>query len=261
MIAADLDGTLLGADGRVSAHTMNVLAQIARNGTTVVAATGRGALALPDFEPTGIVEMAVCSNGAIVVDLASEQIVERTELAGSDAAVVMSEIRSSLSGACFAWETQRGFGYEHDFAAHGKVLIESYPNDGDDYDPALAVSKMFVAVPGFGYLELIERVRNIISVDAEVTSAGLPWVVVTAAGVTKAGTLDRLCSRRGIDPADVVAFGDSWNDVDMLRWAGMGVAMGNAPDAIKQVADVVAGSHADHGVANFLIELLNLPSL
>lgn len=258
IVATDLDGTLLGADHRVSRRSMQVLAEVQAAGILVVAATGRGPLALPSFEPRGIVELAVCSNGAAVVDLATDEIIEQTDLAGDAAAAAMEDARAAIPGACFAWESPHGFGWEGTFSAFGRTLIDSYPHDKSDFDVDVSFTKLFVAAPDLGYLALAERVKDSLSIPAEVSSAGNPFVVITAANVTKATALARLCERNELQPQNVVAFGDSWNDLEMLQWAGLGVAMGNANDDVKAAADAMAGSHDDDGVAAFLVDLLDL---
>ncbi len=70
---------------------------------------------------------------------------------------------------------------------------------------------------------------------------GLAWPLLALPG-----------RRYGFTRHDVIAFGDSYNDVDMLEWAGLGVAMADAPEAVRQAADVVCGSVNEDGVARFL---------
>lgn len=258
-MATDLDGTLLGPDHEISDRTYQVLARAQEAGIIVVAATGRGPSALPHFERAGIIEMAICSNGAAVLDLASGKMVERNELEGTSVATIFAEISAAIPRSCFAWEATGGFGWDPTFASHGQILLDSYGTEGSiDFDAASPVSKAFVAHETLGYEPLAQRVREVISIDAEVSCAGLPFVVITAAGVTKANALQRLCDRKDIDASQVVAFGDSWNDLDMLRWAGLGVAMANANDDVKNAADAHAGPHDEEGVANFLADLLGL---
>ena len=75
---------------------------------------------------------------------------------------------------------------------------------------------------------------------------------VNAAGVSKGAALAAFCAARGISLEDTVAFGDNENDLTMIRTAGLGVAMGNAVDMLKQAADVVTTSNDDHGIARVL---------
>ena len=68
-------------------------------------------------------------------------------------------------------------------------------------------------------------------------------------GVTKATGLQVLCARLGIDASEVLAIGDSMNDIEMLRWAGVGVLMGHAGPEMRQHADVITDPRPGHGVA------------
>ena len=259
MVATDLDGTLLRADHSISDRTLAVLTKVREAGVIVVAATGRGPLALPNFDRGGPIEIAVCSNGAAVVDVASGEVVDRRDLPGRTVATTFAELRSAIPGASFAWEAANGFGWEPPFAAHGNILLDAYAAEASAaFDPGAPVSKAFVAHDCLGYQALAQRVSEVMSVEAEVSSAGLPFVVITAPNVTKATALQELCDQRGIERTQVVAFGDSWNDLDMLNWAGLGVAMGNANEDVKAAADEIAGSHETEGVANYLVDLLNL---
>jgi hydroxymethylpyrimidine pyrophosphatase-like HAD family hydrolase len=86
------------------------------------------------------------------------------------------------------------------------------------------------------------------------------WLDITPDGVNKATALERLRVRLGIDLADTVAVGDGSNDVDMLRWAGRGIAMGQADDAVKAAADEVTAPVWEDGAALVLEALLPVPS-
>src|SRR5699024_9414087 len=82
------------------------------------------------------------------------------------------------------------------------------------------------------------------------------WLDVAGAGVTKASGLEALRQILHVDQADTVAIGDGFNDVEMLQWAGRGVAMGQAPREVKQVADEITGSVHDGGLATLLRTLV-----
>ena len=74
------------------------------------------------------------------------------------------------------------------------------------------------------------------------------WLDLAPLGVSKASGLSLVCERLGVAAEEVLAIGDGFNDVEMLEWAGRGVAMGQAPDRLKDVADAVTGTWADDGV-------------
>jgi hydroxymethylpyrimidine pyrophosphatase-like HAD family hydrolase len=92
--------------------------------------------------------------------------------------------------------------------------------------------------------------------ECQLTTSGAPFLEIGGAGVNKATGLARLGDLLGVPPAEVAAFGDAGNDVEMISWAGYGVAMGNATDAAKAVADHVTASNDDGGVAAVVEALL-----
>jgi hydroxymethylpyrimidine pyrophosphatase-like HAD family hydrolase len=74
------------------------------------------------------------------------------------------------------------------------------------------------------------------------------WLDLSPVGVSKASGLARVCEELGVDQADTLAIGDGRNDVEMLRWAGRGVAMGQAVEEVREAADAVTASVHDDGV-------------
>src|SRR5690606_16918728 len=82
------------------------------------------------------------------------------------------------------------------------------------------------------------------------------WLDLAPEGVSKASGLEVVCRSRGLTPADALAVGDGNHDVEMLGWAGRGVAMGQAPDELKQVADAVTGPVEADGLADELARWL-----
>ena len=84
------------------------------------------------------------------------------------------------------------------------------------------------------------------------------WLDLAPEGVTKASALADICGDLGIDRADVLAIGDGRNDIEMLEWAGRGVAMGQSPDELKQVADAVTLTLEEDGAAVELAESVGL---
>jgi hydroxymethylpyrimidine pyrophosphatase-like HAD family hydrolase len=81
---------------------------------------------------------------------------------------------------------------------------------------------------------------------------------ISAVGVTKGAALARLCELRGVEPRDVLAFGDMPNDLPMLTWAGTSYAVANAHPSVLETADHVAPANDDDGVASVLAEVFGL---
>ncbi len=105
-------------------------------------------------------------------------------------------------------------------------------------------------------VRLFEAARELAVPGCHPTFSGASFLEVGPAGVTKATGLERLCRRRGIEASDVVAFGDNINDVEMLAWAGLGVAMGNAAPEAKAAAHRVTASNDEDGIAQVIEQLL-----
>lgn len=84
------------------------------------------------------------------------------------------------------------------------------------------------------------------------------YLEITPAGTNKALAMHKTLEMLGVDAADAAAFGDNYNDVDMLREVGHGVAMGNAPEKVKKAANVVGLHHKEDGLAHELIRMFQL---
>ncbi|MGN6721904.1 MAG: HAD family hydrolase, partial [Marmoricola sp.] len=78
------------------------------------------------------------------------------------------------------------------------------------------------------------------------------WLDLSPIGVDKSSGLNHVCQRLGVDRADVLAMGDGRNDIEMLAWAGRGVAMGQAVEEVRHAADAVTGTVGEDGVATEL---------
>ena len=116
--------------------------------------------------------------------------------------------------------------------------------------------KVFVGHPEIFESDLQDRLFPLLPDGMFVSTSGSPFVEVTAAGADKAAAVQRLAATRGLDRSEVMTFGDQMNDLSMLEWAGVGVAMGNARTEAVAVADRVTSSNVDDGVAEVIEELV-----
>ncbi len=110
--------------------------------------------------------------------------------------------------------------------------------------------KMLVRDPLMHSEEIVAALAPAVGLTVDLTFSHPGGLVeISAPGVTKAAGLAEVAAAVGVDASDVVAFGDMPNDLEMLRWAGHGVAMGNAHPALKDVADEVTATNAEDGLA------------
>lgn len=261
VVATDLDGTLLRSDGTVSPRTRAALDRVQRAGALLVLVTGRPPRWLPPVTAQiGHRGQAVCANGAVVYDLASERVLRTYPLPGPAALRLVAALRERLPQVRFAVEAADGeFGHEPGYRprlapAEARVApVEWLLARG----PAV---KLLARAPGTGSDDLLAL--------AGAAGAGLPLTAthssasaddglleVAAGGVTKASTLAELVGALGVSAAQVLAFGDMPNDVPLLTWAGWGVAVAGAHAAARAAADEVATGNDDDGVAAVLERL------
>ncbi|OLB79738.1 MAG: hydrolase [Actinobacteria bacterium 13_2_20CM_2_71_6] len=260
MIATDLDGTVLRSDGTVSARTREALRQAGAAGAEVVFVTARppryiDALGLD----AGLAATAVCSNGAIVYDVGTRAVVQARALPVPVARTVAQALAAALRGVGFAVET----GYEvlcepaftKRFAADAGTETE-LASLAELWRRAEPMVKLLCWSGRLDADRMLAIACAAVGAAAEVThSGGSGLLEISAPGVTKAGTLAALCTARGIDPADVVAFGDMPNDLTILDWAGTAYAMGNAHPAVRAAVGRHTATNDADGVADIL-ELL-----
>ncbi|MGH2895565.1 MAG: HAD family hydrolase [Solirubrobacteraceae bacterium] len=251
LVATDLDGTLLCSDGTIDERTGRALAAIEAAGVPVVLCTARpprwmSALA----EATGHRGLAVCSNGSVIWDLHTDAMVDAFPFTIDAAREVVARLRGALPETTWAIERHGVFAREPAYVPHWPV-----PDDTivDELDALLAVPalQMMVRHPWLSGDELLARARELVSDLAELShsSNADTLLEIGATGVSKASGLAALCERRGIDAAEVLAFGDMPNDLAMLRWAGRSVAVANAHPEVIEAADEVTASNDQAGVA------------
>jgi len=258
LVALDIDGTLLTYDEELSPAVAQAVAAVHAAGHHVVLATGRSVFAtVPVAHLLGItVGWAVCSNGSVTVRLdpdlpGGHEIVETVTFDPGPAVRLMS---AALPDACFAVE-ELGVGFR---------LTKPFPDGelrGEQTVVPLSelmqgrVTRLIVRSPEHTPEEFHELVVRAGLSDVTYAVGWTAWMDVAPEGVTKASALEGLRERLAVDPAATVAIGDGSNDVDMVRWAARGVAMGHSPVVLLDVADEVTGSIEQDGAVPVLLSL------
>ena len=258
LVASDVDGTLLDPVDRVTPRTSAVIGRLVAAGTAFVLVTGRPPRWIPPVvAQLPMTRFAVCANGGVLYDAALDRVVWSRTIDPATLAELAAVITATLPGCRLAVE---GVG---EVAAGDHYVAEpDYIHawaDGDNHTvprtdlltrPAV---KMLIRDPEMRSDAMVAALAPVIGDAADLTfSHPRGLVEISPAGVTKATGLAEVCDRLGLTAADVVAFGDMPNDLEMLRWAGHGVAMGNAHADLLAVADEVTASNADDGLASVL---------
>ena len=259
MIALDVDGTLVDHDGHMSPAVRDAAQAVVANGHDVMIATGRSLNAtLPIIEQIGLERgYAVCCNGGVTLrlDPALESGYEIIHKATFDPAPALKALRERLPNAKYALEDEEGNFLSTERFQDASFGVESI---GVDFQTMLdAVAVRVVVFSSENTSEEFNAAIHHIGLSGVTYSVGwTAWLDIAAEGVTKASALEALRLQLGTDPDHTLAIGDGRNDIEMLTWAGRGVAMGQAPEEVLAVADQVTASVFDDGAALVLRELL-----
>ncbi|MEQ4300659.1 HAD family hydrolase [Plantactinospora sp. B6F1] len=262
LVATDLDGTLLRADHTVSPRTVEAISRISAEGTGVVLVTGRPIRWLPHvYDQLGQPLPTVCANGAVVYDPVADRVLRADPLAPDLLAEVVQRLRAEVPGVSFAVEVTDGreFRHEMDYPPRwerGRPNIRAIENPADLH--AVPAVKLLARAEAQDPDVFVKVVAGALAGLAEATHSSYSGLIeISAAGVTKAAGLAWYCTGRGVDAADVVAFGDMPNDIPMLTWVGRAVAVANAHPAVLEIADDVTARNEEDGVAAYLEALLD----
>ena len=254
LIALDIDGTLLHANGHISGVVHQAIDEARAGGHHLVLATGRGLDGLlPMAERLRLTTgFAVAANGGLTIRL------DPTAPGGfrfanarmfNPAEVIQAALSLAPDVLVAVEELARGWKVNHPF---DPKLLNGEQVQAAVLDlcaaPACRVS---VSAP-----EIRQHLEALRATGMTVTPAGPDWLDVTGPGVSKGTTLERVRTKLGVAIEHTVAIGDGPNDIEALTWAGRGVAMGHAAPAVREAADEVTGTIDEDGAAAVLASLV-----
>ena len=262
LVATDVDGTLLDDRDAVSPRTVAVISRLVAAGTGFVLVTGRPPRWIPPVArklPAGLVRVCVCANGAVTYDAVDDVLIGahtldpeavRTLAAVSGelfpgCGIGVERVGNAVSGGVDEFLT--GPGYVHAWGAH----------DGGEasHEEILArpVTKLLIRAPELTSEQMVDALAPKADGLADLTFSHPSGLVeASAPGITKATGLAEVAEHLGVGAEETIAFGDMPNDREMLRWAGIGVAMGNAHPDLVGLADEVTGPNSRDGIAEVL---------
>lgn len=266
LIALDIDGTLLDSERKIRPRMRRAIAAAQERGIIVTLATGRRyRMTAPVAAEAGIVAPLILNNGNLVYEEANRKIWFRQPLAVRTARLAVSIMHD------------RGFApvlYRH--ATDGPDIFYAERSDDTrfwDWPPGVAKQVphlLHECNPAPDKILVHDKRERIARLEAELPDA-LPgrWRTYVTDGasaeyamlellhgaVSKASGLRRLARHYGLGRRQVLAIGDDWNDIEMLAWAGCGVAMAQAPPGVKRHARLVTGSNDDDGAAEAIEQL------
>jgi HAD superfamily hydrolase (TIGR01484 family) len=234
LVALDMDGTLLNEEKLISMPNRKAILDALEVGVAVMFSTGRGIQsAMPYVEELGLQTPIVTVNGSEVWKAPGELL--KRNILDTDLVRRLHEIAVKYNTWWWA------------YAVEGIFNTEKWAEDIESLEWLK-----------FGYytedLAVLTEIRSTVEAwgELEITNSHPCNIELNPKGISKASGMEEVCKMLGIHMSEVIAMGDSENDISMIREAGLGVAMGNAQDAVKLIADVVTVTNEEHAVARII---------
>ncbi|MBR5805124.1 MAG: HAD family phosphatase [Clostridia bacterium] len=270
LIALDLDGTLLNTSKLLTKGNEEALRRAAEEGVQIVIATGRTYAIIPDFiRALDFVHYAIVANGSWVLKLSDMSVIYRAEIPCGRAIELMTYMDTlPVIYDCYmdgdAWMSEYQWRMIDDYIdnIHYRKMVREFRRPVPDL-------KQFVAERGHGIMktQCFFKDRDFRPVMLREVAARFPDIAASSSlpnnvelndvDSDKGKALLCLAEKLGIPRECTVAFGDGLNDITMLCAAGTGVAMKNADDEVKSIADVVADHCDNDGVASMISQMMN----
>ena len=264
LIATDLDGTLLRRDKTISPRTAEAIRLAHAAGLQVVAATGRYPTTLAALLTPVDIDYAVASNGAQGYRLTTGELLFEETLPADSARAIIDFLSGELDGVRF--EAVADHGAVHYVQPGYRDLVTEYERrmfpleyreaDIDTMLDQEAIVKLAVRHPCATPEEMLDLLTTAGLRSYHATTSGAPFLEISGPGVTKATGVAHLAGHLGFEPHQVLAIGDARNDVELLEWSGIGIAMGNAVPEALAAADHTTASNDEDGFARAVEGLL-----
>ena len=259
LIALDVDGTIRETGKPISNRTMKAISLLKGSGVIVAIATGRMApSAINVWHELGIQSPLICHQGALILDPSTKKILKHTPLSYASAIQAL-EILDDCEIDCMAnydgnvYVNKKSDWFESYCERNNVDLIES--------PLKLLAQKNLTRIVAISAEHKIKSLQKIMSKTLGATTyvtRSLPhFCEVLAPNAGKESALQWICDQNHINPNETIAFGNGYNDIKMLEWAGIGIAVGDAVVEALEVADRVAPSLEDDGVAQVIEDLMN----
>ena len=256
MIVLDLDGTLTNRNKEITPRTKEALFELKQQGGIIVLASGRPTYGVMPLAK----ELELHKSGGYILSFNGGRIID----CKTGETVFAKELPVSSNSRIIRMAKDHGVNiltYEND-------LIVT-PNAGDEYvEKEAAINKLevkevgdmeayvqfpvvkFLMLEEGDYLAMVEpRVKAALGRDYSVYRSEPYFLEILPKGIDKAASLERLLSRLGMSREEMIACGDGYNDLSMIRYAGLGVAMENAVLPVKTAADYITCSNNHDGIA------------
>jgi len=259
-LLSDMDGTLLSSDGTVSARNRDAVSRFIEAGGHFGIATGRGHVNVLNFiRDVEINAPSVLYNGAMLYDFKSGRTLKMETLPQDELIDFIRAVQKEYPAIMtHIYTPDTCFIVSREEDADEKILSEHQPAVFDTLETAKREPwiKILLAGNNDDLKKVEEKLERIGDQHMRWVYSADIYLEILPEGVSKASMISKMKEIHGGDHT-VIALGDFYNDLEMLREADFGIAMGNAPDEIKAVADMVALTNDEDGVAEVIEALLS----
>ncbi len=260
VIALDLDGTLLTPTKTILPESIEALARAQQAGVKVLIVTGRHHCAIhPFYQALQLDTPAICCNGTYLYDYQAKKVLASDPLEKSQASRVIEMLdQENIHGLLYVDDAMlyqeptghvtRTLNWAQSLPEAQRPLFLQVPSLAQAALDAQSIWKFALSHPDTRALQqFAERTEAELGLACEWS-----WhdqVDIAQAGNSKGKRLQQWVESQGLSMDQVIAFGDNHNDLSMLKNAGLGVAMGNAVDEVKECADLVIGTNIEPGIS------------
>lgn len=255
LLAIDIDDTLLNDEMQITASTRAALEQAIELGVTVTLATGRMYASAKQIARQLELDVPIITyQGALIKTLLEGEVIyERTVPAASAAQVFQFCEQRGLHLQVYTDDILFAQQENEKVKAYASLTNVSYTIEPDF--PSL-IDRPFTKMLIYDEPEVLDalapELRSLLGDQVHITKSKPNFLEVMHAEGTKGHALHALARHYGCDISETIGIGDSWNDQEMIRMAGLGVAMGNAIDSLKQIADYVTYTNNEDGVKHVI---------
>lgn len=252
LIALDVDGTLITDDHEISQLTKQSIQEVAKQGAKIVLCTGRNPRStLPLVEQLELDGTVITHNGGVTVNAQNRAVVHEYKMSSADLKPYLNHCRGhglhfDVNTAFDLYVEDAGILTEEVREMYGRFYIEPLvlPKEGD-------ILEQIVKMTVFGTKEEMDELEQLWSTwihGLTVIRSGDYFIDIMHEKASKGNALMHYAAKLGYDSSEVLAIGNYYNDITMLQYAGVGIAMDNSPIEVKAVADDVTASNNEDGV-------------
>lgn len=249
IIAVDLDGTLLKSDGKASKTTINYLKKLKEDGHIILVATNRMLTsAISAINDTRFANYMICDGGSLIYNPSANDFIYKSAIS-KDLLNDICKYKDEFSYMVICTTDNIYKIYNEDECFKNKVI--------DTICNAKEIMHIIINLKNFENIEQIKNdlTKNIPELHFLIMQDSFcedKWLDVFNIGNSKFNSISKIADIENISNDDIICFGDGLNDIEMIQKCGIGVAMANALDEVKQVADFITESNDKNGIITFL---------